>query len=56
MIHTNKNTQNLTSPVPAGNRVAFFARPKKVTKEKTFAWRRALLSRPFGGFCGCQHS
>ncbi len=25
----------LTSPVPAGSRVIFFARPKKVTKEKT---------------------
>jgi hypothetical protein len=38
-------TETLTSPVPAGSRVAFFARPKKVTKERTFAWRRALLSR-----------
>jgi hypothetical protein len=37
--------QTLTSPVPAGSRVTFFARPKKVTKERTFAWRRALLSR-----------
>jgi hypothetical protein len=35
----------LTSPVPAGRRVTFFARPKKVTKERTFAWRRALLLR-----------
>jgi hypothetical protein len=41
VIHTNKNTQNLTSPVPAGCRVAFFARPKKVTKERTCTWRWA---------------
>ncbi len=36
------------TPVPAGSRVTFFPKPKKVTKER-FALRWALLAR--GGRC-----
>ena len=39
---------SLYSPVPAGSRVAFFAGPKKVTKERTIlALRSAFLLPAF---------